>query len=1220
MEEFVHLHLHTEYSLLDGLATIPLAIKRAGELGMPALAMTDHGNMYGAVSFYDAVCSYNADAKKSGKKTIKPIFGTEFYVCDDLTVKSKVFSENDGADRRHLILLVKNEQGYKNISKLNAIAFRDGYYYKPRIDLKTLEKYSEGLVCLSACIAGDIPQAILHNNFAKAEKLVQWFKGVFKDDFYLEMQNHGLAEEMKVNQYLRQYSEKYGVKLVVTNDVHYVDKSDALPHDVLLCVQTGKNYDDPNRMRFNSDDYYLKSYEEMSALFPDDEQALKNTLEVAEKCNFEFVYGHYMFPRYEPDTGEDPTVYIRKLIDEGIKKKYGKETQEIRDRIETEMAVIEKQGFVEYFLIVWDYINSARKMGISVGPGRGSGAGSIVAYLIGITNIDPLKYGLYFERFLNSERVSAPDFDVDFEDCRREEVIDYVKRRYGEDRVCRIITFGTMAAKNAIKDVGRALGVSYSECDAVTKNIPSKQNKYGQTIEIKRPHILQKVFGFYEPSKKEKASGLTKEHFAVDDLVNLYNTDENMRRVADIAMRLEDTPRQSSTHACGVIIGQDVLDMHMPLSRNGEDITSQYTGVELEHLGFLKMDFLGLSNLSDIKNCIEYVKENHGVEIDFSTSAYDDPKVFELISSGNTDAIFQLESEGFKKFLKELKPTCLEDIVAAVSLYRPGPMDSIPRFVENKHKPSGIVYLHPKLQPILEQTYGCIVYQEQVMKIVQSLAGYTLGQADMVRRMMGKKKVDEMAKEEVVFINGKEETVDEHGRVSKAIDGCIKRGVPEDVARKIWDQMKDFAKYAFNKSHAAAYSIVTYQTAYLKCYYEAEFLTSVLNNRITKTDEIKQYTTYAKSEGITILPPDVNESYALFTVKDGKIRYGLGAVKNIGVGLVQQVTEEREKKGRFTSMEDFIFRCVGLGLNSRMIENLILCGAFDSFGKKRAQCIAVYPDVLSRASARNKSVNSLQTSMFDSLLPEDELLTVRYPDVPEFDSKDKLAREREVIGVYLTGHPLSDFKEQMDKFGFSLKSLQSYEEVVTDDVGEDGENVVVKTYTDVKDGQRVTMGGIITDFKRLSTKSGQTMGFMKIEDAYGQIEAVVFPKVYDKARNLLNPEEVIKLTGKIQIKDNVPQIIAENVEKLEVKADSVAQEHTEEAQEYLALFVPDDKKGRVDDILDVLESYPGKVRAIIVMGGKKYDAKCLVRRCDALVGELKNVLDEKEIVFFAKKR
>lgn len=1216
MSDFVHLHLHTEYSLLDGLATMDLAIKKAGALGMPALAMTDHGNMYGAVSFYDACCAYNKQAKKEGRQTIKPIFGTEFYVCDDLTVKTRTATPGDERDRRHLILLVKNEQGYKNISLLNAIAFRDGYYYKPRIDLKTLKEHSEGLVCLSACIAGDIPQAILHDNYEKAEELVQWFKGVFGEDFYLEIQNHGLKEELKVNQYLRAYSKKYGIKLVATNDVHYVDKSDALPHDVLLCVQTQSNYNDPNRMRFNSDDYYLKSYDEMKSLFPDDEEALKNTLEVAEKCNFEFVYGHYMFPRYIPETGEDPVTYINKLINEGIKKKYGAETKEIRERIESEMSVIEKQGFIEYYLIVWDYINAARNMGVSVGPGRGSGAGSLVAYLIGITDIDPLKYDLYFERFLNSERVSAPDFDVDFEDCRREEVIEYVREKYGENRVCRIITFGTMAAKNAIKDVGRALGVPYAECDKITKSIPVKQTKMGKDVEIKRPNILQKVFGFYKPNAKEEKEGLTSAHFAVDELVNLYNNDSNIKRVADIAMRLEDTPRQSSTHACGVIIGHDILDRHMPLSRNDEDITSQYTGVELEHLGFLKMDFLGLRNLSDIKNCIEYVKQNYGEEVDFAKIGYDDPKVYELISSGNTDAIFQLESAGFKKFLKDLKPTCLEDIIAAVSLYRPGPMDSIPRFVENKHNPDKVSFAHPLLKPILEQTYGCIVYQEQVMKIVQSLAGYTLGQADMVRRMMGKKKVEEMAKEEVVFLHGKPESTDDHGKVSKAIDGCIKRGVPEDVAKKVWSEMKDFAKYAFNKSHAAAYSMVTYQTAYLKAYYEPEFITAFLNNRITNISDVKQYTAYAKTEGIPVNPPDINESYALFSVKNKQIRYGLGAIKNIGVGIIGEIVKEREENGKFASFEDFINRCSPFGLNKRMIENLIYAGAFDRLGRKRSQLIAVYADYLDRVVADNKNKNSLQMSLFDTLLKDEEALTITYPDIPEYDSKQKLLKEKEVCGLYLTGHPLHDYKNRLEKFDFSTRKLDSYEIQYDDEENpEDGTRV----YTEVKEGDKIHFGGIITSTDKIMTRSGSYMCFVTVEDLYGSIECTLFPKIYSDVRDQIVADELVEVWGKIHIKGNDVSINVDKIEKMNVENDAEDSFIEPKEKEYMGLIIPDAVKDKFDKISDILTSYPGEIAVIVAMDGKKYSFSASVRRCEGLMSELKNYLKDNEIIFFKKK-
>ena len=1215
MGQFVHLHLHTEYSLLDGLATIPLAIKRASELGMPALAMTDHGNMYGAVNFYNACTAFNLNAEKKGLQKVKPIIGTEFYVCDDLTVKQKNVTSADESERRHLILLVKNETGYKNIARLNAIAYRDGFYYKPRIDLKTLEKYSEGLICLSACIAGDIPQAILKRNFDKAERLIGWFKNLFGEDFYLEMQNHGLKEEQEVNTYLRAYSKQFGIKTVVTNDVHYVSRSDALPHDVLLCVQTNSNYNDPDRMRFPSDDFYLKSYDEMAELFPDDKDALATTLEIADKCNFDFTFGKYMFPKYLPETGDSPIVYIRKLIDKGIKEKYGEETKEIRDRIESELAVIEKQGFVEYFLIVWDYINAARKMGISVGPGRGSGAGSIVAFLIGITDIDPLKYDLYFERFLNAERVSAPDFDVDFEDSRREEVINYVRGKYGDDHVCRIITFGTMAAKNAIKDVGRVLGVSYADCDRITKAIPMKQSKMGKDVPLARPNILQKVFGFYEPSEKEKEDGLTKEHFAVNELVEMYNANPEVKRVVDIAMRLEDTPRQSGIHACGVIIGHDVLERHMPLSRTAgvEDITSQYTGVELESLGFLKMDFLGLCNLSDIKLCIEYVKRNYGVTVDFSDRKYDDPKVYELISSGNTDAIFQIESAGFKKFLKELKPTCLEDIIAAVSLYRPGPMDSIPKFVESKHNPEKIVFLHPLLKPILEQTYGCIVYQEQVMKIVQELAGYTLGQADMVRRMMGKKKVAAMAKEEKVFINGKPETVDDHGKVVGAIDGCLKRGVSEEVAKTIWSQMKDFAKYAFNKSHAAAYSVVTYQTAYLKCYYKAEFLTAFLNNRITDIKDVKKYTAYAKSEGIAVLPPDVNESEATFSVKNGQIRYGLGAIKNIGVGLITSVLSEREKNGKFKSFEDFLERSAEFGVNKRMIENLIYAGAFDSISKNRSGLIAVFSDAVDRISERNKNANTDQISLFDTVLKEDDKFTIEYPDIREFDSKYKLLKEKEVCGTYITGHPLSDYAEHFSRYSFSTGMLDDYEEVVNTDGDEEQ---VKRVYTSVKDGDKIRFGGIITSNRKVMTKSGSYMCVLTVEDMAGAIECTLFPKRYAEARSFIADDELVEITGRLQIREDAVSVTVDTISQIEIERPTA---ETPEEKEFLALFLPQKDDKKVERLLDLLSCYPGDIPVYMAIADKKYDAHFSVRKCEGLIAELKTELSEKDIVFFRKK-
>lgn len=1190
MGNFVHLHVHTEYSILDGATKIAIAAKKAKALGMPALAITDHGNMYGAVNFFDA-CE---------KEGIKAIIGTEFYVCDDLTVK------NGKTKLNHLVLLCKNEEGYKNISLLNAIAFRDGFYYKPRIDLKTLEAHHEGLICLSACLAGDIPQAILNRNFDEAERLVVWFKNLFGEDFYLEMQNHMLEEQLEVNKYLRIYAKKYRIKLVVTNDVHYLDRSDAESQDVLMCVQMGADYDDPKRLRFPNDEFYLKSYDEMASLFPNDLEALETTLEIADKCNFGFVYGHYMFPHYYPETGEDPKTYIRGLIDAGIKKKYGKETKEIRDRIESELAVIEKQGFIEYFLIVWDYINAARNMGISVGPGRGSGAGSIVAYLIGITNIDPLKYDLYFERFLNPERVSAPDFDVDFEDSRRQEVIEYVRRKYGFDRVCKIVTFGTMAAKNAIKDVARVLKVSYSEADRVTKAMPNKlvrKNAKGEEFDLKRPNIILKVFGKYHPKEGAKDFGVD---FSVPELVNMYNESPEIKRVVDIAAKLEDSPRQASTHACGVIIGADILDKHMPLGRNGEDITSQYTGVELEHLGFLKMDFLGLRNLSDIKMAIEYIRQNHGVEIDFDKSTYDDPKVFDLLSTGNTKAIFQIESAGFQKFMKELRPSCIEDIVAAVSLYRPGPMDSIPKFVKCKHNPELVTYAHPLLEPILKQTYGCIVYQEQVMKIVQALAGYTLGQADMVRRMMGKKKVDDMIKEEVIFIHGKEETVDKHGKVSTAIDGCLKRGVPEDVAHAVWNEMKDFAKYAFNKSHAAAYSLVTYQTAYLKCYYEAEFLTAVLNNRITNIDEIKNYISYAKEEGIKVLPPDINESVGYFSVKNNKIRYGLAAVKGIGLSAIDSITAEREKNGKYLSFENFVSRCESKVLNKRLVENLIYAGAFDCFGRKRAQLIAVYDELIDRVMIIAKQRESAQMSLFGDFLGEDVNFTVTYPDVPEYDNKTKLSLEKNVTGVYVSGHPLDGFKSKFADCSFTTEMLANVEE------DEEGN----KVFTDVKNDMPVYIGGIITAADKITTRSGSNMAFVTIEDTYGAIECVFFPKTYEKYKDSLTVEQVVKIRGKLQLKDEKASIIADSISSVN-ETEPTVKEEVKQKKNYLGIILRDETKSFKNELIDILSTYPGDITVCFKIDGKNYRMSQTVRNCKGLVNELLSIVDEQDIKFFS---
>jgi len=1191
MGNFVHLHVHTEYSVLDGACRIKDLVSRAKELDMPAVAITDHGNMFGTVKMFD-------ECKKQG---IKAILGCEFYMCDDLTVKHGKTKLN------HLVLLVKNEQGYKNISKLNAIAYRDGFYYKPRIDLKTLEEYHEGLVCLSACIAGDIPQAILHGDYEEAERLVVWFKRVFGEDFYLELQNHGLQDQLIVNPYLKEYAQKYDIKTVITNDVHYVKKEDAEMQDIAMCVAMQKTVDDPNRMKFENDEFYFKTYDEMATLFPDDLDALENTLEVADKCNYGFTYGHYLFPKYIPEDGSNPKDYLMRLIDEGIMKKYGGHTPEIDARVESEMAVIEKQGFVEYFLIVWDYINAARKMGISVGPGRGSGAGSLIAYSIGITSIDPLRYDLLFERFLHSERVTAPDFDIDFEDVRREEVIDYVKGKYGENRIARIITFGTMAAKNVIKDVGRVMRVPYSKLDRITKNIPK----------LKSP-ILPKCFGFDPKAKPDQI---------VQELVDLYNEDEEIKKVVDIAVKLEDFPRQTSTHACGVIIGADILDRHVPLARNGDDITTQYEGAEMEHLGHLKMDFLGLRNLSDIKACQRYIKQNHGVDIDFDKCTYDDENVYKLISTGDTEGIFQIESGGFQSFMRDLQPTCLEDIIAAVSLYRPGPMDSIPRYVHNKHHPEDTTYDHPILEPILKVTYGCIVYQEQVMKICQEMGGFTLGQADMVRRAMGKKKLEEMQKMKGKFIYGEAEHY-EGDKFVATIDGALNRGVPLDVAEKIWLEMEAFASYAFNKSHAAAYSLITYQTAYLKTYYMPEFITAILNNRITNIDKVKFYVAYAKQKKIEVLPPDINKSQTYFSTDGKSIRFGIAALKNVGVSVVEEIIEERKRGGDFKDLMDFVNRVDGQALNKRCIESLIQAGAFDCFGKTRSQLMSVYTIAITRALDAKKRAISGQMDMFGSILSENEGIDdLEYPDITEYIPKVKLHLEKEIAGVYLSGHPLDDYAERMQKFTLNSSML-----AISDD--EDSEIDANKgTFVDngadsgLKDGDSVTCGGVIVSTRQLLTKSGQKMAFATIEDMLGVIDIVMFPKVFDKYKDLLVEEGVVAIKGKLSLREGQnPSVSVEYMESMTAEimdTDKQTQDLAQSVQEEvkqpalrLCLIYDVSNKAMHAEICDLISQYPGESDVYIKdeITGAKYKLPQKVEIRQSLRYELESMLGHDNII------
>lgn len=1191
MEDFVHLHLHTEYSLLDGAARIGKVVQVAKDMGMKSIAITDHGNMYGTIALFD-------ECKKVGD--IKPIFGCEFYVADDLHQKS-------GKPKlRHLILLVKNEEGYKNICMLNTIAFRDGYYYKPRIDYKTLKEYSNGLVCLSACLAGTLPQLLLSGQMDEADKFVESMKEMFGEDFYVEVQDHGLEDEKRVYPMLVDIARRHGVKTVATNDVHYINKEDSVVQDVLMCVQMQKTVDDPDRLKFDTDEFYLKTGDQMAALFPDNPEAIKNTVEIADKCNFTFKdidKNLYLFPQYHAPDGQDNYQFLRKMVFDGLEKKYPEVTQTIIDRAERELALIKRQGFVEYFLTVWDYINAARNMGVPVGPGRGSGAGSIVAYAIGITNIDPLKFDLLFERFLHEERVTAPDFDVDFADDRRGDVIEYVRQKYGEKRVVKIVTFGTMAAKNAIKDVGRVLRVPYSELDKVTKNIPN--------IPAKHHDVLQKCFGFYKSKEGEP-------NYAIPELVETYNTNPDIKKVVDIAMKLEGMPRQCSTHACGVVIGSDDLEKFMPLSRNGDDITTQYSMTDIERLGHLKMDFLGLRNLNDIQKAIEYVKENHGVDIDFMKLGYDDPEVYKLISSGNTKAIFQIESTGFQKFLKQLRPTCIEDITAGVSLYRPGPMDSIPTYTHNKHHPEDVKYDHPILENILNVTYGCIVYQEQVMRICQDMAGYTLGQADMVRRMMGKKKVDAMKAEKQVFLYGKPA---QNGK--PAIDGAVKRGVPEDVAIKVWDQMEKFAQYAFNKSHAAAYSLITYQTAYLKCYYEPEFLTAVLNNRITNIDEIKNYVTYARSEGIEILPPDINKSMTGFSVRDGKIRFGLAALKNVGLGVIDSIIDERNRGGEFKDFMDFAKRVDPQALNKRCLESLILSGAFDCFGKFRSQLMQVYDMVVDRVSKDKKNRETGQFSLFDdpTLVSAVEFDEIQYPRIKEFNKEAFLKFEKEVVGIYISGSPLDDYINEYKNFNFTSDMIANV------DSGEEGETVDEDQQVDgdekfqdsgLVDNMRVTCGGLVSVIKKVVTKmTNKEMGILTIEDLYGSFDCMLFANNYAKYKYLLKEDQFVKIEGKLSLREGQnPIIIAEKISFATSEQEKpIVEELPKEQKLYLKFDVND--KNTYSKVEEILSSYPGTSQIVIKdeLTGSVFMLKNRnVKINDGLINELIGELGEKNVV------
>ena len=1091
MSKFVHLHIHSEFSLLDGANRIKDIPKRAKELGMDSIALTDHGVMYGVIDFYKA-------CKAEG---VKPIIGCEVYVAPRTR-----FDKEPNIDNKynHLILLAKNNQGYKNLSKLVSLGFVEGYYYKPRIDLEILEKYSEGLICLSACLAGSVNQALLNGNEEKAEEIALWHKRVFGDDYYIEIQNNGLQEQVLANQKLVKLARKLDIPLVATNDAHYLKKEDAYTHEILLCIQTGKRMSDPDRMRFETDELYIKSPEEMIEYFSAFPDAIENTVKIAEKCNVEFEFGHTILPNYDvPEEFETHYDYFKKLCDDGIKKRYGENpSQEILDRAKYELEIISKMGFVDYFLIVWDYIHFAKENGIPVGPGRGSGAGSIIAYAIEITDIDPIKYGLMFERFLNPERISMPDFDVDFCYEHRQDVIDYVSRKYGKDHVSQIITFGTMAAKMVIRDVARVLDVPYSEADNLAKMIPN---------EI---HITIK-----------KAIEQNKE------LKTLYETDENTKNLLDIAMHLEGMPRQASTHACGIVITKDPVDTYVPLYVRDDQIATQYIMTTLEELGLLKMDFLGLRTLTVIQDTINLVKENRGIDVEFDKEM-SDPKVYKLWQEGKTMGIFQFESQGMTNFMKELKPDCLEDIIAGVSLYRPGPMDQIPRYIKGKMNPGHNEYTHPSLEPILNVTYGCMVYQEQVMQIVRDLAGYSLGRADLVRRAMGKKKLDVMAKEREIFINGQ---VDENGNI--VVPGCVRNGIDEQSANKIFDEMAEFAKYAFNKSHAACNAVVAYRTAYLKAYYPTEFMAAMLNSFLGNLDKIPQYIDECKGLGIEILKPNINMSSEKFTVEENKIRFGLGSIKNVGSVPVQNIVKQRNEKGKYKSFTDFCERIADEQVNKKCIESLIKAGAFDSFDQTRSTLLASFENIIDVIQASNKKGFDGQVSMFDlgSNDEKEDLNEIKYTfeQHEELPNKELLSLEKEMLGIYISGHPLEKLRNQIEsKTTINSMKLKELDEQVNSNVenidSNQNSNLVEKTK--YKDGQNVKCAGIITSIKKKYTKNNKLMAFVTIEDLYGQFEVIVFENAYMKAGKSLVEENIVMVDGRLSIReDDSSSIIANDI-------------------------------------------------------------------------------------------
>lgn len=1066
---FAHLHVHTEFSLLDGSNKIKEYVSRVKELGMNSAAITDHGVMYGVIDFY-------REAKKQG---INPILGCEVYVAPN----SRFDREITGGDDRyyHLVLLAENEEGYANLTKIVSKGFVEGYYYKPRVDKELLRKYHKGIIALSACLAGEVARFLTKGLYEEAKKTALEYQEIFGEgNFFLELQDHGIPEQGLVNQQLFKMSEETGIELVATNDIHYTYAEDAKPHDILLCIQTGKKLSDENRMRYDGGQYYVKSEEEMLRLFPYAKQALENTQKIADRCHVEIEFGVTKLPKYDVPDGYTSWEYLQKLCYEGLEKRYGDPSEELKNRLSYELETIHQMGYVDYFLIVWDFIKYAKDHGISVGPGRGSAAGSIVSYCLEITTIDPIRYQLLFERFLNPERVSMPDIDVDFCYERRQEVIDYVTRKYGKDCVAQIVTFGTLAARGVIRDVGRVMDLPYAYVDSISKMIPQE---LGITI--------------------DKALKMN------PDLKKLYDTDETVTNLIDMAKRLEGLPRHCSMHAAGVVICQKPVDEYVPLSRAADGtITTQFIMTTLEELGLLKMDFLGLRTLTVIQNAVLLARRKQP-ELNINQIDYNDQKVLDYIGTGKTDGVFQLESAGMKGFMKELKPHNLEDVIAGISLYRPGPMDFIPQYIRGKNDSSSITYDCPQLEPILAPTYGCIVYQEQVMQIVRDLAGYSLGRSDLLRRAMSKKKAAVMEKERKIFIYGDEET---------GVPGCIKNGIDEQTANKIYDEMIDFAKYAFNKSHAAAYAVVSYQTAWLKYYFPVEYMAALMTSVIDNPSKVSEYIYACRQMNIKILPPDINKGEANFSVDGGDIRYGLAAIKSIGRPVIKAIVEDREELGLFQNLEDFITRLSAKNiLNKRTIENLIKAGALDTLGGTRKQFMSIYVQIVDHVTQEKKNSMVGQMTLFD-LVSEDqkEEFQIRMPDVGEYSKETLLAFEKEVLGIYVSGHPLEAYEEKWKKsISATTADFQLDEEI---------------GHTKVHDGAKEIIGGMITEKTIKHTKMNQMMAFITVEDLLGTVEVVVFPRDYEKNRDYLEVDSKVFVRGRVSEEDDKPsKMICEKI-------------------------------------------------------------------------------------------